>query len=55
MTILAEAYRSLEDQDFRQAALGSFGPLTGKYLTALTPWRNYLLNKTAYPGLNYRY
>ena len=55
MTILAEAYRSLEDQDFRQAALDSFGPLTGKYLTALTPWRNYLLNKTAYPGLNYRY
>ena len=55
MTILAEAYRSLEDQHFRQAALDSFGPLTGKYLTALTPWRNYLLNKTAYPGLNYRY
>lgn len=55
MTILAEAYRSLEDQRFRQAALDSFGPLTGKYLTALSPWRNYLLNKTAYPGLNYRY
>ena len=55
MTILAEAYRSLEDQRFRQAALDSFGPLTGKYLTALPPWRDYLLNKTAYPGLNYRY
>lgn len=26
MTVLAEAYRSLEDQRFRQAALDSFGP-----------------------------
>ena len=55
MTILAEAYRSLGGQRFRKAALDSFGPLTGKYLTALSPWRNYLLNKTAFPGLNYRY
>jgi hypothetical protein len=55
MTILAEAYRSLGGQRFRKAALNSFGPLTGKHLTALTPWRNYLLNNTAYPGLNYRY
>lgn len=55
MTILAEAYRSLGGQRFRKAALDSFGPLTGKYLTALSPWRNYLLSQTAYPGLNYRY
>ena len=55
MTIFAEAYRSLEDRRFRQAALDSFASLTGRYLTALIPWQKYLLDQAPYPGLNYRY
>ena len=56
MTTLAEAYRSLRSENWREAALASFSHLSGKYLTALSPWQDYLLNKTAsYPGLNYWY
>ena len=55
MTTLAEAYRSLRSENWREAALASFSHLSDKYLTASTPWQNYLLNKTAYPGLNYWY
>ena len=55
MTVLAEACRSLRSGDWRNAAAASLGPLTGKYGTALKPWREYLLNDTAYPGLNYWY
>ena len=56
MTILSEAYRSLRSENWREAALSSLGHLSDKYLTALSPWQDYLLNKTAsYPGLNYWY
>ncbi|HCG25262.1 MAG TPA: hypothetical protein DE060_18715 [Lentisphaeria bacterium] len=55
MTTLAEAYQSLRSENWREAALASFNHLSNKYITASTPWQNYLLNKTAYPGLNYWY
>lgn len=56
MTTLAEAYRSLRSENWREVALSSLRHLSDKYLTALFPWQDYLLNKTAsYPGLNYWY
>lgn len=55
MTTLAEAYRSLRSENWREVALSSLRHLSDKYHTSLSQWRNYLLNKTAYPGLNYWY
>ena len=55
MTVLVEAYHSLQEEAYREAALKTFSRLNDKYFRVLRPWQQYLLCNSKYPALNYWY
>lgn len=55
MTILAEAWRSLRLPEYREQALSALDALQKLYPRQSVKWRNFLLGKRNFPGLEYWY
>jgi len=55
MTILAEAFRSLHEEPYREQALAAVDSLQEQYSLSIEKWRNYLNGTGAFPGLQYWY
>ena len=55
MTILAEAWRSLGDDNYREQALNALESLQTQYPRQTAKWRDFLLGKRDFPGLEYWY
>jgi hypothetical protein len=57
MTILAEAFRSLHEDGYREKALDALKGLSKNYAASVKPWQDYLSSSGAsdFPGLAYWY
>ena len=55
MTILAEAWRSLRDDSYKEQALKALESLQTRYPRQTEKWRSFLLGTAPFPGLEYWY
>lgn len=55
MTILAEAWRSLGDEKYKNQALDALDPLQKQYPRQYAKWHDYLNGKRSFPGLEFWY